>query len=223
VSEWWTYRPSDFLLFAPRTYYRLVELYNAELWPAHLAALAAVLAMLVIAWRGARSGGRVVALLLALAWAWIAWGFHWRHYATINWAAAWFAAAFAAQAALLLAAAPAGSIAYDGANRVRRRAGLAIAVLGVAAAPLSALALGRPWTQLELAGLAPDPTAMLTLGLLVAARRAPWWLYPVPLLWCVVAGMTLWTMNAPDAFVPFLAALSAAAALAGGRTRVPAR
>ena len=25
MSEWWTYRPSDFLLFAPRTYYRLFE------------------------------------------------------------------------------------------------------------------------------------------------------------------------------------------------------
>ena len=40
MSEWWTYRPSDFLLFAPRTYYRLFELYNAEIWPtAHRDAL----------------------------------------------------------------------------------------------------------------------------------------------------------------------------------------
>ena len=39
MSEWWTYRPSDFLLFAPRTYYRLIELYNVEWWPLHLAVL----------------------------------------------------------------------------------------------------------------------------------------------------------------------------------------
>ena len=28
MSEWWTYRLSDFLLYAPRTYFRLFELYN---------------------------------------------------------------------------------------------------------------------------------------------------------------------------------------------------
>ena len=33
MSEWWTYHLSDFLLFAPRTYYRLFELYNAAIWP----------------------------------------------------------------------------------------------------------------------------------------------------------------------------------------------
>jgi hypothetical protein len=28
MSEWWTYSLWDFLLFSPRTYYRLFELYN---------------------------------------------------------------------------------------------------------------------------------------------------------------------------------------------------
>ena len=45
MSEWWTYRPSDFLLFSPRTYYRLFELYNAEVWPGHVLALALGLAL----------------------------------------------------------------------------------------------------------------------------------------------------------------------------------
>ena len=30
MSEWWTYRLTDFLLFSPRTYDRLFELYNAS-------------------------------------------------------------------------------------------------------------------------------------------------------------------------------------------------
>ena len=30
MSEWWTYRLSDFLMFSPRTYHRLFELHNAE-------------------------------------------------------------------------------------------------------------------------------------------------------------------------------------------------
>ena len=39
MSEWWTYSLSDFLLFSPRTYRRLFELYNAQVWPAHLVAV----------------------------------------------------------------------------------------------------------------------------------------------------------------------------------------
>ncbi|MGZ8254349.1 MAG: DUF6064 family protein, partial [Burkholderiaceae bacterium] len=74
MSEWWTYRPSDFLMFAPRTYYRLAESYNAELWPAQLVAVVVALWLVAIAWRGARAG-RVVALGLAAAWAFVAWRF----------------------------------------------------------------------------------------------------------------------------------------------------
>lgn len=219
MTEWWTYRPSDFLLFAPRTYYRLMESYNAELWPTQLLVLAAIFAVLASAWHGARSAGRVVALLLALSWAFIAWRFHWRTYATINWAAAYFAAAFLLQAMLLAWAARSDALAYDGAPRSRRYAGLALVAVALAVVPLAALVLQRPWTQLEVAGLAPDPTAVLTLGLLVAARRSPWWLYPVPLLWCAVSGLTLWTMESPDAFIPPFAALIATVVLAGGQRR----
>ena len=59
MSEWWTYRPSDFLLFAPRTYYRLVETYNAESWPWQAVALAAALGKtaLDVAKRPGRTGG----------------------------------------------------------------------------------------------------------------------------------------------------------------------
>ena len=63
MSEWWTYRLSDFLMFAPRTYHRLFELHNAEVWPLQIVTIAAGLAALWLAWRGA--GGRVVAAVLA--------------------------------------------------------------------------------------------------------------------------------------------------------------
>ena len=33
MSEWWTYRISDFLMFAPATYWRLVELHNTQHGP----------------------------------------------------------------------------------------------------------------------------------------------------------------------------------------------
>lgn len=219
MSEWWTYRPSDFLLFAPRTYYRLVESYNAESWPWQAVAIAVALSLVALAWRRARHAGRVVAFVLALAWGAIAWRFHWERYATINWAATYFAGAFALQAALLAWTGLAGGLDYGGTSRRRRYAGLALVVAALAVAPFATLAAGRPWRQLEIAGLSPDPTAILTLGLLLVARRAHGALYVVPVLWCVASGLTLWTMKAPDAFVPLVAAFVAAAAVVGLRLR----
>jgi hypothetical protein len=69
--------------------------------------------------------------------------------------------------------------------------------------------MGRPWLQAELFGVAPDPTAIGTLGVLVTAQWRHWELLALPLLWCAVSGVTLWTMQSPDVLV-----LPAAAALA---------
>ena len=68
MSEWWTYRLDSFLMFSPRTYARLLEQANADLWPLQPLAVALGLAALALAWR-ARSPlqQRLVWLLLALS------------------------------------------------------------------------------------------------------------------------------------------------------------
>ena len=82
---------------------------------------------------------------------------------------------------------------------VAARIGLALIVYALAVHPLIALFTGRPWTQAEIFGLAPDPTAIATLGVLLAADRPRWHLLMLPLLWCAISGLTLWTMEQPEA------------------------
>src|SRR5262245_6330489 len=48
MSEWWTYRPEDFLLFSPRVYWRMFELHNAALWPLQVPVLAAGLVIILL-------------------------------------------------------------------------------------------------------------------------------------------------------------------------------
>jgi hypothetical protein len=84
MSEWWTYSLSDFLLFSPRTYYRLFELYNADIWPGQVAALALGFAILVLLRSQGAQRGRIIAGILAACWLWVAWGFLYTRYATIN-------------------------------------------------------------------------------------------------------------------------------------------
>ena len=98
MAEWWTYSLSDFLLFSPRTYYRLFELYNRAIWPMQLVALALGAAILGLLRVGAAWQGRAVAVLLAACWAFVAWAFLLERYSTINWAASYFAVAFLLEA-----------------------------------------------------------------------------------------------------------------------------
>jgi hypothetical protein len=210
MQDWSSYTLTDFLLFAPRTYYRLFALHNADLWPLHLAVLAVGAGMLALAfarqppWRG-----RAIAVLLAAAWLFVAWAWLLERYDGINFAGRWFAAAFALQGVLILLAGALG-------DRLRPEprahpagiAGAAVFAAALVLHPLLSPAFGRGLGAAEVFGLAPDPTAIGTLGLLLLPARVPWLLLPIPLAWCAVTGLTLWTMEAPDAFVAPLAGLA---------------
>lgn len=232
MTEWWTYRPSDFLLFSARTYHRLFELYNAEVWPAHLAALGLGLALVVVALQRRAWAARAACTMLAACWLWVAWAFHLQRYAAINWAATWFAAAFAIEAVLLLCGAAIGA----GWRLVPGRVGLGLLLFALLVQPALGVLFGRPWREAELFGLAPDPTALATLGLLLLLRPADGpgraraqaalvpMLWPIPLLWCLASGATLWTMQAPDALLlPCAALLAVVAAWRSGARGEPRR
>ena len=203
MSEWWTYTLADFLLFSPRTYYRLVELYNLAIWPAQLAGMAVGLAIvaLLFAKRGRRD--RILAGLLAACWLWIAWAFHYQRYAQINWTAPWFAAAFAIQAGLFVVLGVfAGRLEFR--PRIGRDRWVATSLVGIAVLgyPLLAPLAGRQWTTAEVFGVAPDPTAIGSVAAMVLVHgRIRWLLLAVPLLWCAIAAATLGAMGAPEAVV----------------------
>ena len=207
MSEWWTYRLSDFLMFASRTYYRLFELYNAEIWPAPLVGIALTLAILWLTWRGQQ--GRIVAAILAAGWLFVAWAYHWERYATINTGAPYYAIGFALEGLLLIWF----GMVRDGIRPAFRHDSsgyLGLILIAIAALyPFLAPLLGRPWMQAEIFGIAPDPTALATLGALLLAKDRAAWLLPLPLLWCAISAATLWTMESPEAVLPAAVAVLA--------------
>ncbi len=204
MSEWWTYRLSDILPFSPQTYYRLFELHNAAVWPVQIVALALGALLLVLALLRAPWSGRVVALLLAGAWGFVGWSFLGTRYAALNWAAVYFAYAFAAQALLLVLVGALGDrLTFASPKPLTAWVGVAIAAFAVFLQPLIGPLLGRPWPGVELFGVAPDPTVLATLGILLAADRVRFELLTIPILWCGVTGATLYGLGAPEAlFMP---------------------
>ena len=215
MTEWWTYRIDSFLLFSARTYQRLIESTNTDVWPLQMVTLMAGMGLLL--WLGrphSQRRDRVVFVLLALAWAWVAWDFLHRRFATINWAADYAALLFALQAVALL------WVGVSRGGRVRRRklsptdpVAILLIVLGVIVYPLLAPMLGRPWVQAEVFGVAPDPTVITTLGFLLLAEPPRRLLIVVPVLWCLFHGALLWGLRAGQAWVPPAVALLAVACL----------
>ncbi len=175
MPEWSTYTLGDFLMFSPQAYWRLVDRYFLAWWPAQLVGVAGSLAVIALMRRTEGRGHAIALALMGCAWLWTTWAFWWQQYAQIFIAAPWFALAAAAQGVLLLVAAwvigrlrerAAGE--PDGANPWRHRVGWVLCAIG-AGYPLAALFAGQPATRAEVAGFMPDPTAWLTLGVLLVA------------------------------------------------------
>lgn len=250
-EAWWgvgsSYRPSDFLMFSPRVYWRLFELANAASWPLQPAVLTAGALWCVLAVRATDAGrrrvlARAALLAIAAAWGWVGYAFVHRLYAAVNWGAAPFALAFAAQALAMSALALAASGIDLHANGPRRRAGLALLAWALVGQPLLGALAGRPSAQWEVIGVAPDPTLVATFGMLTwlqapsapaaGAGHAPWTLRALRALWAVPlvaasgSAATLATMGSLQALV-LPAAIGVAAwamwSARAGRTAAPAR
>ncbi len=225
MEDWQSYRLTDFIPFTPDVYWRLLERVNEAYWPLQFAIVALGFLALWLAWVGKP---RWVLLLLAPVWLGTGLGFHLRHYAELNWAATWFGWAFIGQAALLLALAPVVRLAFV--RKWPRRVGAGLAIVALLIYPWLATALGQGFRHAEIFGLHPGPTAIASLGLtLMVLRGAMAWLAMViPLLWCLIDGLTLIALEADWALLPLAAAALCAGTLAvagygksNGRSRSP--
>lgn len=174
--DWRSYGLSDFLMFSPQVYGRLLERYNQALWPAQAAFLALGIALLVVTARRSPARPLLPCLLLAAAWAMVGWGFHWQRYAEIFIAAPALAVACAAQALLLAGCAFMPPRELRPPAPIVRGLGAVLVAAGVLLYPLLPLLAGHGGWRAEVFGLVPDPTALATLGWLVATGTLPGWL-----------------------------------------------
>jgi hypothetical protein len=214
MPEWWTYGLSDFLLFSPRTYYRLLQHYNEAIWPAQVFTLGLGVWILLLLRRPSPRLSRITAAILAALWAWIGWSFLRQRYATINWVVNYAVPLFALEALLIgWDAGVRRRVIYRPHRDVAGVVGMSLLVFSLALYPLMSALSGRPWRQAEVFGITPDPTALGTLGLLMLTER-PWSLMVVPMLWCLLSGVTLLAMGSPEAWIQLPAPFVAAGAIA---------
>lgn len=214
------------LPYTAEVFHAFLAQYNAAIWPAPLVGVA--LGVAALALRPVAGAGRLVALILVAAWTWSGLVFHLGWFQTINFAAAGYGAVFLVQAALVAWLGLARDRLAPGALAPGRRgarvgvvgwAGAAMVAYALVGYPLVELLAGRGLAGAPLFAVAPGPTALATIGLVLLAARPPAMLLIVPVLWAVAEGATAWILVVPrDAALPVAAVVAVMLLLASRRT-----
>ena len=199
-----SYQVADFIPFTAEVYFRLIERVSEAYWPLHLLALTVALVALGLAITGRN---RIAVAMLSIAWAWAGVTFLIQRYGQLNWAGEYFGWAFLVQAGLMLVFAITSRRIQVSSrfSTFPQIAGLVICVFGLVIYPLIAVIAGLGWSRAEVFGIHPDPTAVVTVGIALLALRGGWlWLVGIiPVLWCLVAALTLQVLEAPWAISLF--------------------
>ncbi|OQW75401.1 MAG: hypothetical protein BVN32_11230 [Proteobacteria bacterium ST_bin14] len=162
--------------------------YNAAIWPAQLGAYAIGLVAVAALWLAQRKAARIIPAILAVMWLWNAVGYQYLFFSRINPAATVFAALFAAEAVLLAMSAISSRALFSPPSRSLKSA---IGAFFIAYAYLIYPALGylagHGFMAGPMFGVAPCPTVIFTIGLLLMARgRWVIWLSVIPILWSLI-------------------------------------
>ena len=213
IEHWASYSLGDFLMFSPASYFRRYELVNTELWPLHLMLLLLAVGLTWLLIHRRTEFGQWIAIILAGVWMLVAGFFFYRHYAQINLAAKWISMAFVCQALMLLVCGimkPVRERLLEMRSASIWHPGMLLLFYSILVHPLVGLLAGRSLRGIEWFGVAPDPTAMATLGILLTGfRAAAWPLLLIPFAWCGLSALTYLAMGYPYGVIPLVLVSSA--------------
>lgn len=203
------------LPFTPEQFFGIFAEYNRAFWPIVAGLWMAASVMLVLAWRNPVGRSRGMSFLLSALWLWNAVAYHALLFSSINPAAWLFAGLFAAQSLLLFRAGLRNDVEYFASMR-GLGGGLALYSL---AYPLISVATEHAYPATPTFGV-PCPTAILTIGLLLTARRGiPVVLAIIPVAWGFIGGSAAMLLSVPADYVLLFAGI-ACMVVASARNRL---
>lgn len=208
------------LPFTTEDFFDVFARYNMAIWPAQILAYGLGLAVLVLALKPVRGGDKIIAATLTFAWAGMGAGYHIVYFSAINPAAWLFGALFVAQAV---------SLAWVGVVRDGLRVrfvpdlagwfGLGLMAFAMAAYPLLGMAAGHAWPAVPMFGVAPCPTTIFTIGVLLLGGAGPM-LLAIPFLWALIGGTAAILLDVPqDVSLPVAGAVGLALTVRRRRAR----
>lgn len=193
-------------------YFRLFDAYDDAIWPAHIVAYALCFLALWITLRSFAGSARLVAAVLAAVWIWNGIAFQMLFFSKINWIAWPIGLLFVIQGlCFFVVGAARNRLDFRFApDSLAGKCGIVFAAAALIVYPLLQSPLGLGWPGTGLVGVAPGPTTLFTLGLLLMVEiRAPVFLFAVPLMWSAIAGAAGLVLMVPqDIWLPAAALLA---------------
>jgi hypothetical protein len=187
------------LPFTPEQFFAVFAAYNVAVWPAQWALNALALGCVVALMLRAKQSGRVVALILAMLWLWMAIAYHFAFFTRINPAAWAFGAMFLfASATFAWFGALRNELTFQSFGNARSVMGVVLIVFALVIYPAIGYAAGHRYPSTPTFGL-PCPTTIFTFGVLLCSNRPPsWWVLAVPLVWSSIGSIAAWQLDVPQ-------------------------
>jgi hypothetical protein len=176
--------------------------YNYAIWPIQLLAYGLGLIAVSALWFRTTLAAQLILSILALMWAVNGVGYHFLFFAEINPLAKGFAAFFVLQSILFAVCVLVPSdLRFEMRRNFRSAAALSFIVYALLIYELLGCWAGHGLMAGPLFGVAPCPTTIFTIGMLLLARGG-WvvWLSIIPLLWSLVGLAAALQLGIPEDF-----------------------
>ena len=190
------------LPFTIGQFFAVFAAYNAAIWPAQIAAYGLGLAVVGMLLWDSIIGKRLVLFILAGIWAWNGIVYHFGFFTPINPMARDFSALFLLQAILFVASAiSANDLRFKFRWDLRSTIGLSLILYALLIYEVIGYASGHGLMKGPLFGVAPCPTTIFTIGVLLLANgRWVIWLTIIPIIWSLIGSSAAGLLGVPEDF-----------------------
>jgi hypothetical protein len=190
------------LPFTIEQFFAVFAAYNAAIWPAQIAAYRLGLAVVGMLLWDSMIGKRLVLFILAGIWAWNGIVYHFGFFTPINPMGRGFSALFLLQAILFVASAiSANDLRFKFRWDLRSTIGLSLILYALLIYEVIGYASGHGLMKGPLFGVAPCPTTIFTIGVLLLANgRWVIWLAIIPIIWSLIGSSAAGLLGVPEDF-----------------------
>ena len=191
-----SYSLHDLLIFSPESYFKLFELSNKALWPFHIFLILLAVVAVFLLYKRYQLVSRLIFIWLGLVWCFVGYWYFGQFYSQINTYAHIGKYLYYVEAVLLFLYAIFSS--HDVKTSYKQwqvMIGGGLILYGLLIHPIVSLMMwNQPLIRSELFSIAPDPTAIVTIGfLLLMLVRGYIMLIVIPAFWLLLSIMTYTT------------------------------
>jgi hypothetical protein len=207
--------------FTVGQFFDVFETYNTTVWPVQVVAYVLGISAIFLAVHDVAVRSRIVSGILAVSWIWMGIVYQIIHFSRVNPIAELFGILFILQGLILVLV---GSILpklrFRFAVKPIPIAGTVFIIYAFAVYPLIGKAFGHTYPRSPVFGVAPCPSTIFTLGLLLwASRPVPWYVIVIPFLWSLVGVSAAVNLQMPEDYgLGVAGALGAALVIARNRS-----